>query len=732
MRKDLSMYRDDVVNFHPATVLSGVENDIYWKITTEAGFDRVLMSYHYLGQKPKEFLANRIAEKPHVRVMVDSGAYTFHQKEDEYKDKPWEFWEDYLDKYVAFIRHNKDYLFCAVELDIGHIVGLEKLEWIRENYFLPLKQEGILICYVWHTYQTQADWKHMCRKYDMCAFSLQNADLGEREIAWKMNVAKQYGTLIHGLAMTRVGLMTKHAFYSADSTTWLIGTQYGEVNFFNGREMKRLKKDKWKRLYKTKLIQLGAQWHLAEAENPYELIRMNCLSFKEADEFIKRRVRAKIYWTKELPPMTLKKKTPLRKKTTATLAAPTGEKKQTKLDEFLVNSEPVDEAPAPAKKKLKRKPRVKRAESPQEAPVAIGQPKLPRELLNLLQQLPETFEDIKGLSLATKRVMLESVNIPAEDTEDYECEDLLDLFRTLFRDTDDACFESPEWREYLMGYYTDLTFIDVETFEEARRALTERLLANVEGTEQDFLPEEDELDDITPVRPKERDHYPETTDYELVDLTKNEEEFAFKSLQDFLPSAPDSDMPEVDELDAELAKMDIVAVRDEKGKFLKGQRKVRKPRNLYSEQFPKLACNTCYKAGDCPEYKPDHVCAYVKEFQKFDTRNGEDVFDAMASLVNLNLQRTQRAAMFEVMDGGMADGAVSNLIDQNMKLLQMMSQLDQAQIIAERRRTVNANGDVTDTAIVRGNPGGGGILAQLFGGGGGEKPSDKVDDVIDL
>ena len=726
MRKDLSMYRDDVVNFHPATVLSGVENDIYWKITTEAGFDRVLMSYHYLGQKPKEFLANRIKEKPHVRVMIDSGAFTFHQKVDEYREKPWEFWEEYLENYTSFLRHNKDYIFCAVELDIGHIVGQEKLEWIREHYFLPLKQEGILICYVWHPYQPKEDWKRICKKYDMCAFSLQSADLDERDIAWKMNVAKQYGTLIHGLAMTRVGLMTKFAFYSADSTTWLIGTQYGEINYFNGREMKRLKKAKWKREYKTKLIQLGAQWHLAEAENPYELIRMNCLSFKEADEFIKRRVRAKIYWTKELPKMTIKRKTPIRRKATQTLIEAEG--KQTKLDEFFANSTGAEPTPAP-KKRLKRKARPQAAEDVHEAPQATDQPNLPTELVNLLRQLPASFDDVKAMSLSTKRQMLESIHIPAEDMEEYECEDLLDLYRTFFRDTDDACFEEPAWRDYVIGYYIDLTDNDIDTFEEARRELTELLLGNIEGTRSDFeILEEDDID--APVRPKERDEYLESQDYELVDLTRDEEETVFRSLQDFLPSPTQSDMPEVDELDAELAKMDVVAVRDEKGKFLRGQKKVKKPKNLYSDQFPKLACNTCYKAGDCPEYKPDHVCAYVKEFQKFDTRNGSDVIDAMASLVNLNLQRTQRAAMFEVMDGGMADGNVSNLIDQNMKLLQMMSQLDQAQIIAERRRTVSSNGDVTDTAVVRGNPGGGGILEQLFGGGG-SKPDEKDPDIID-
>ena len=84
--------------------------------------------------------------------------------------------------------------------------------------------------------------------------------IAESEIVKMFNVAKRYRTKIHGFAISGSQMLTKFPFYTSDSSTWLVGTQYGEISYFEGRKLSRLKKAKWKTIYKTRLIRLGANW----------------------------------------------------------------------------------------------------------------------------------------------------------------------------------------------------------------------------------------------------------------------------------------------------------------------------------------------------------------------------------------------------------------------------------------------------------------------------------------
>ena len=91
--------------------------------------------------------------------------------------------------------------------------------------------------------------------------------------------------------------------------------------------------------------------------------------------------------------------------------------------------------------------------------------------------------------------------------------------------------------------------------------------------------------------------------------------------------------PEIDDLDDEIFKEEgIIPVRDERGRFLKGQKKVARPKKLYSNKYPKMACDTCVNAQLCPEYKAGYVCAYNKMFERYDTRDMADVIQAMQGI----------------------------------------------------------------------------------------------------
>jgi hypothetical protein len=706
---------------HPtALVMSGVESDAYWDIAIGEGIDRLLVSYHYIQRKGKRFLRERLEKHPNVKIMIDSGAYTFHVKEEEYRQKPLEFWEKYLEKYTAFIRANKDIIFSCVELDIANIVGFEKVDYFREKYFEPLKEEGVLVCYVWHEYDGLKYWEEMCQKYDYVGFSLVNSKLTEPQIVRMVNQARRYNALVHGFAVTRTELMSKIPFFTGDSTTWLVGTQYGELNWFDGRKLKRIKKSQWKTVYKQKFIKIGANWKLAGEENPYELIRINLITFKMAENYIRKRVRGKMYWMKDAKaegvkkPMALKLKRPKKKP--------------------VEQPEPETNEAIEATKELYEKATRNREVPVSDVPVskhetflALSEKKEEKVIKSVEElELPD-IEWFDG-DCEDYQTYAEGLNIdPNVDKE--ELIDLLYNFVIFITGDDELIREyTDEEIAQIAEFRTNKTFDDTE---EAIDALKRFYTDCACGKRDDFAGGEELFSEEAPPRPLEREEYLEDEEYVLVDASEEEMQLA-------LPEPKENgEMPEVDELDRELASKGLVAVRDESGRFLKGQKKVRKPKQLYSKHFPKLACNTCYKAGDCPEYKPDHACAFEKVFKKFKTRNMDDLVDAMHGMADLNLERMQRLMMFEVMDGGMADPTLTGMIDQNLNILMKMKQLQEARsnIVAQQRMIMNSDGSQETTTTIN-NPGGG-ILEKLFGGGNSseEKRERKVvneDEVIDV
>lgn len=177
---------------------SGVEPERYFEITTKET-NTLLMSYHYFSRKGKKFVQDRFEKCPNLKLIIDSGAHTFIQKEDEYRKKPLEFWEKYLEGYVKWARENRDHVFAVVELDIDYIVGEDKVEEWREKYFEPLRADGIEVIYVWHTIRGEANWETMCQKYPYVGFSLQgDKDLTVDKCMRMANTARKYGSRIHG------------------------------------------------------------------------------------------------------------------------------------------------------------------------------------------------------------------------------------------------------------------------------------------------------------------------------------------------------------------------------------------------------------------------------------------------------------------------------------------------------------------------------------------------------
>ena len=135
----------------------------------------------------------------------------------------------------------------------------------------------------------------------------------------------------------------------------------------------------------------------------------------------------------------------------------------------------------------------------------------------------------------------------------------------------------------------------------------------------------------------------------------------------------------------------------------------------------------CVNAQKCPEYRAGYVCAYNKMFNRYNTRDVADVIQGMQGIVDLSMQRLQRAMLTEVLNGGMPDPNVSQLMHQSMQYLTQLQRMYEygSQEVIKQTKVLRADGSQETTTQIS-NPQSGGILAQIFGGMSSDNKEDEV------
>lgn len=623
---------------------SGVENEGYFDVLYDCGIRDFLMSYHYL-QNMHINMEKRFGGKG-VRLFIDSGAHTY-QNDPKYENVTVEEWEEHLKKYLKWVERNKDYIFAIASFDFENVVGAEKVsEWNRK-YFEPfMLHTGIPVCFVWHQ-NSYYDWKSYCQRYPYVGFSSVNTEgvaIDLNEYKDKLKTAEKYGSVVHGFGMTRTSMLTELPFYTVDSTTWLVGLQYGEINYWTGSKMTRLKKEKWKgQMLDNICSKYGLDPEKMAQEETSELIKANIFAFIEAVYFIQTHLKKMMYWMKV---------------------------KSVKNDR---NNLPADFFPPP------------------DGNVSGEQILEYAKRFNINVDIPGVADLVSDVSV-----------ICNWDNPEYEG------LKSMYLEEDS---------KLLRGIHDDFINKIVDTDEERVADLQNFFWDCIEGKNETLLQMGTNFDR----QQLERDEYVEDDDeYDLVDVPKEE---VLREVQGLLPSRADAvpdekGAPEIDSLDKEIfSKAEIVPLFDENGKFVKGQKKVKKPKQVYSKKYPKLVCDNCFAAAKCPEYKAGgYVCAYNKMFKRFDTRNMNDIVDGVQGIVNFNMERMQKGMLFETLNGNI-DPMVSSLMDTNMKYLLLLKDMyDHASAETLRQtRVVRADGSIESTTQIS-NPQSGGILEKIFGG----------------
>lgn len=619
---------------------SGVENPAYLEVCYDLGIRNFLMSYEYLRTKG----SRQLKQYHDISLFIDSGAFTY-MSNPQYTEYTIEQWEQHIHSYLSWARKHKDSIFGIAELDLQYLVGIEVVTEWRRKYFEPFMLEtGIPVCFIYHD-EGKDVWNSMCQRYPYVGFSAvsdeNSRDLSEFKEMLK--VAEKHNSLTHGFGMTKTSLLPELPFYTVDSTTWLVGLQYGEVNYWNVNKMSRLKKEKWKsNQYLDDICErYSLDSELMLEEDSTTMMKANLGAFIDAEVFIKERVKSLLYWLK-----------------------PTANKTD-------INNLPEDFFPT-----------VEWFDS----------------------NSNEGFEDYCA-----------KVNLNAEASDARDI--LYDI--TAFMNWNNGThkkmvdwYKEPEQESLITemhDLYVNRIVPDLET---KISDLIEFFGSCIAGENTKLLHLDTNFDRI--VKERKEEEYITEDDEELIELSTQE----IKSrLQGLLPlNTGDSNAPEIDELDEEIFKqVNITPTFDDDGKFVKGQVAVRKPKRVYSKKFPKMACDTCFAAAKCPEYKSGYVCAYNKMFDRFDTRNMSDIIQAMQGIVEYNMTRMQKSMVFETLNG-VIDPVTSQLMDTNIKYMQMLKQMYEtgSPEVLRQTKVLRADGtEETTTSIT--NPQSGGIMEKLFG-----------------
>lgn len=638
-------------------MFSGVEDDSNFQILYDMGIRNFLISFHYV---QKKHLNTSKYEEMGVKFFVDSGAFTFISNL-EFQDYTIEQWEKYIESYLRWIEKHQNIVFAFASLDLEYLVGGEQVQIWNEKYFEPfMLRTGIPVCFVYHDNATKLTWEQYCQRYPYVGVSWGGLDTQGNDLKYGMNklkVAEKYGAVVHGMAMTQTALLTKLPFYTVDSTTWLVGLQYGEINFWTGKKMSRLKKDKWKGSMLPQVVAKGFNEQKLLDEDKEEMIKVNVHAFIEAEDFVQEKLKSRMYW----------------------LRPDSVERSEEDL-EFI-------EYPSP-------------------------------EWLDNAENEEDWEKYAKSFNISTEDKMT-AINCIIDLTifMNWDNEDYQPIIQDIYK---------PELIKELHDMWVNrIVQSDEERVEDLKHFYTEVLL----GKNDKLLVLGTNFDRMV----KEREDYITDEEYETADVSEMD---IRNTMSKYLPAPVEgSPAPEISDLDDEIFREEgIEPVRDAQGRFIKGQKQVLKPKKLYSNKYPKMACDSCINAQKCPEYKAGYACAYNKMFERFNTRDMGDIIQAMQGITEFSLVRLQRGMLTETMEGGLPDPNVTNMMNQTMGLLTQLQRMYESgsQEVIRQTKIMRADGSQEMTTQVS-NPQRGGILSQIFGDMGSNKKDDNDDDnVVDI
>lgn len=263
-------------------VFAGMEDLGNLRYAAQLGVRNVLLSYYYLRKRKNvdEFIA--MFDKFEV-VIIDSGAYTFLDRDKNTMLNVDEL-NTFVKEYKYWLTQMKGRISVAAELDLYRLpeVG-EFVDGWRDE----LVETGVPIMPIYHGEHSggkqDLDWVDRVSKkfpYMGVGSAMSNTSLAGMNKFF--TIVRRNRSAVHGMGMTKLELLLKSSYYTADSTSWLLGSVYGVTYEMRGSTLKTWAKEYKDRVRKRNLnryAEAGLDLEKILADDGNEINKLNMLEW---------------------------------------------------------------------------------------------------------------------------------------------------------------------------------------------------------------------------------------------------------------------------------------------------------------------------------------------------------------------------------------------------------------------------------------------------------------------
>lgn len=267
---------------------SGGETSDHRKRLLDAGVKNVALSFWGLQKRLKDPAKTfDLAEKfPHdVNILVNSGAFSASKKADYTDDD----WINYVDKYMDFVELNIDRITMVTEFD-ATVISHADIEQMREDFWNNLPSEKFMP--VWHeAHGGLNELAKLGEEYDLLAIT--SEAFAKRNITARLNnLAGTYGTLLHGMGITKPDELREIRFDSVSSTSWVSPMQFGDTIVWDGTRLIRYPvkyKEKARKRHRMLFEKHGFDAEKIANDDPNEVTAFSIWSWLRFEEKLNQR-----------------------------------------------------------------------------------------------------------------------------------------------------------------------------------------------------------------------------------------------------------------------------------------------------------------------------------------------------------------------------------------------------------------------------------------------------------
>lgn len=241
----------------------------------------VSLSFIGLTRRVKHTENWRLADKfpEDQKIFLDSGAYSLNREGADFSDADaMGLWV----KYLEFVTANLDRIdvfseFDALQLGAGWRSEMcAKLALLAADKFMP----------IWHSADGTDELERLAEEHGRVGVLQADTDTDYTAL---LNGLAAKGTLLHGVAMTRMEPMQRIRWDSVGSTSWLSPTQYGDTFVWSGQKLHRYpkaRKENARRRHRTLFADNGFDADKIAEDDTTEVLKLSIWSWTKFVENI--------------------------------------------------------------------------------------------------------------------------------------------------------------------------------------------------------------------------------------------------------------------------------------------------------------------------------------------------------------------------------------------------------------------------------------------------------------